>query len=77
MLKSNDCVLSLAFLEIGEANEKDNGPIGVIRSTDVPIEILGELELYVEANSESKTEPIVPKYFNMKVSELSNKKGVE
>ena len=42
MLKSNDCVLSLAFLEIGEANEKDNGPIGVIRSTDVPIEILGE-----------------------------------
>ena len=77
MLKSNDCVLSLVFLEIGEANEKDKGPIGVIRSTDAPIETLGEFELYVEANSESKTEPIVPKYLNIKVSELSNKKGVE
>ena len=69
--------MSLEFLEIGEASEKDNGPIGVIISTDAPIETLGELELYVEANSESKTEPIVPKYLNIKVSELSNKKGDE
>ena len=41
-------------------------------SNEAPIATLGALELYIEANSESKIEPTVPKYLNIKVSELSN-----
>ena len=38
--KLNDLVLSLSLFSIGDANENDKGPIGVIKSRDVPIDVL-------------------------------------
>ena len=39
-VKLNDLVLSVFFFSIGSAYEKDNGPIGVIKSSDAPIDVL-------------------------------------
>ena len=40
MVKLNGLVLSELFFSIGVAYENDNGPIGVMKSNDVPIEDL-------------------------------------
>ena len=40
MLKLKERVLSEFCFSIGEAYEKDIGPIGVIKSREVPIEVL-------------------------------------
>ena len=39
-VKLKDLVLSVSFFSNGSAYEKDIGPIGVIKSRDVPIEAL-------------------------------------
>ena len=41
--KLKDLVLSLSFFSIGDANENDIGPIGVIKSREVPIEALNSI----------------------------------
>ena len=40
IIKLNCLVLSVAFFSIGDAYDKDIGPTGVIKSKEVPIEVL-------------------------------------
>ena len=40
IIKLNCLVLSVAFFSIGDAYDKDIGPTGVIKSREVPIEVL-------------------------------------